>query len=202
MPSNAELVDRYGDKKPIILFVGRLAPNKRQEDLIKLLYFFRRIHSRSHLLLVGSIHHRDYHGWLQELSKTLGIEDGVTFTGHVTQQDMVTYYRLADVYISMSEHEGFGKPLIESMYLDLPLMAYASSAVPDTMGDAGILFHHKDYEALAEMADMLVAEAALRQRVLSQQKQRVHSFLEESVKEQLQQLLGQLNILPLDQAGQ
>ena len=97
------------------------------------------------------------------LARDLGLgADAVAITGHVSHQDMLTYYRCADVYVSMSEHEGFGKPLIESMYCGLPVMAYASSAVPDTLGGAGILFHDKNYEALAELFDMLMDDDALR----------------------------------------
>jgi glycosyltransferase involved in cell wall biosynthesis len=195
-PSNPAILDRHRDSKSIILFVGRLTPNKKQEDLIKLLYFYRRVRPGASLILVGSIHHRDYRLWLQELCKTLDLEDAVHFTGHVSQQDMVTYYRLADLYVSMSEHEGFGKPLIESMYLDLPILAYASSAVPFTMGDAGVLFHRKDYEALAELADMLVTDSALREQIIVRQRDRFQDFLEESVKGQLQQILLDLNFLP------
>jgi glycosyltransferase involved in cell wall biosynthesis len=196
LPSNPAVAERFRDHGPVILFVGRLAPNKKQEDLIKLLHFYRRVRPGASLVLVGSIHHRDYMVWLQELCRTLDLEDAVHFTGHVSQQDMVTYYRLADLYVSMSEHEGFGKPLIESMYLDLPLMAYASSAVPFTMGEAGVLFHRKEFEALAELADMLVTDMALREQIIVRQRERVQDFLEESVKGQLQQILKELNFLP------
>ncbi len=105
-------------------------------------------------------------------------------TGHVTHRDMITYYRRADVYVSMSEHEGFGKPLIESMYCGLPVLAYASSAVPDTLGGAGVLFHHKDYEALAELVVLLLEDDDLRRRVIERQFARVQSFLEPRVRQQ------------------
>ena len=197
LPSDPEIVERYGDR-PVLLFVGRLAPNKKQEDLIKLLYFYRRVQPTAELVLVGSIHHRDYRVWLEELCRTLDLEGAVYFTGHVSQQEMVTYYRIADLYVSMSEHEGFGKPLIESMYLDLPLMAYASSAVPFTMGDAGVLFHRKEFEVLAELAGILVSDRALREQISARQRERVQEFLEESVKGQLKQILGELSYLPKD----
>ena len=195
LPSNPTIVERFGEV-PVILFVGRLAPNKKQEDLIKLLYFFRRVRPEAELVLVGSIHHRDYRAWLEELCRTLELEETVHFPGHVSQQDMVTYYRVADLYVSMSEHEGFGKPLIESMYLGLPLMAFASSAIPFTMGDAGVLFHRKELEALAELAGILVSDQALRERIIARQRERVQDFLEPSVKGQLQQVLEELSYLP------
>jgi glycosyltransferase involved in cell wall biosynthesis len=111
------------------------------------------------------------------------------FVGHVSQADLVTYYRLADVYISMSEHEGFGKPLIESMYLGVPVLAYAAAAVRGTLGQAGLLFRYKHYEALAEAVDVLVRDAALRQRLIERQHVWAEQFLEPAVKSTWYQLL-------------
>jgi glycosyltransferase involved in cell wall biosynthesis len=195
-PSSDVLLDNYRDKRPLLLFVGRLAPNKRQEDLIKLLYYLRRISPGAHLLLVGRIHHKDYHSWLTHLCANLGLKDAVTFTNHVSQEEMVTYYRMADLFVSMSEHEGFGKPLIESMYFEVPVMAYASTAIPSTMGDAGVLFHDKDYEALAEVADLILQDDKLRARLVAGQNRRVADFLETSIKRQLQRIMEDLEYLP------
>ena len=109
---------------------------------------------------------------------------------------MITYYRCADVYVSMSEHEGFGKPLIESMYFGLPVVAYASTAVPDTLGDAGILFHHKDFESLAELVGLLVQDRSLRRRVIARQTRRVKAFLEPQVRRRFEDHLRHLELLP------
>ena len=119
---------------------------------------------------------------LREFARAVGAEDAVLFAGRVSQQDLVTFYRRADVYVSMSEHEGFGKPLIESMHLGLPILAYAAGAVPDTLGGAGVLFHHKNYECLAEVVDILVNSEVLRQRVISQQRLRARAFAESEVR--------------------
>lgn len=196
VPSSEALLDLYRDKRPLLLFVGRLAPNKRQEDLIKLLYYLRRVDPNAHLILVGRIHHRDYYAWLTHLCANLGLKEAVTFTDHVSQQDMVTYYRMADLFVSMSEHEGFGKPLIESMYLEVPVMAYATTAIPSTMGDAGILFHDKNYEALAEVADIILDDKKLREKLIAGQNRRVADFLEASIKRQLRRLMEELDYLP------
>ncbi|RME35159.1 MAG: glycosyltransferase, partial [Thermoflexia bacterium] len=137
---NPELLAQYQDGTPNLLFVGRLVPNKRQEDLIKLLWYYRRVDPSARLFLIGAPWVPAYTEWLRELADELGLGDAVVFAGHVSQRDLVTYYRLADVYVSMSEHEGFGKPLIESMYLGVPVVAYAAAAVPETLGGAGVLF--------------------------------------------------------------
>src|SRR5262249_30873453 len=135
LPPNPELRARFEPGGPLLLFVGRLVPNKRQEDLIKLLYFYRRIEPAARLLLAGDPWGPAYAQWLRELAAYLGLQEAVLFAGHISQADLVTYYGLADLYVSMSEHEGFGKPLIESMYLGLPVLAYGATAVRGTLGE-------------------------------------------------------------------
>jgi glycosyltransferase involved in cell wall biosynthesis len=189
MDSNPDLLAHYQDKGPLLLFVGRLVPNKRQQDLIKLLSHYRRIEPAARLILIGTPWVPAYATSLEELALEMGLQDAVVFAGHVSQRDLVTYYRLADVYVSMSEHEGFGKPLIESMYLGLPVLAYAGTAVPSTMGKSGVLFHEKNYEALAEMVDMLIKDDALRQRIIDHQRERAKAFLEPSVRQKWQAFL-------------
>ena len=180
---------------PLLLFVGRVAPNKRQEDLIKLLYFYRRFEPEARLILVGGLQMKDYVRWLRRFAENLGLADAVIFTGHVTQQEMVTYYKTADLFVSMSEHEGFGKPLIESMYLGLPVLAHASTAVPSTLGGAGVLFHDKDYEALAEIVDILVQNKHLRKQIIAAQNERVEAFLATNVRRLWAAYLEKLGLL-------
>jgi glycosyltransferase involved in cell wall biosynthesis len=95
----------------------------------------------------------------------------------------------------MSEHEGFGKPLIESMYFGLPVIAYGSTAVPDTLGDAGIVFYEKHYEALAELVNIVVTDDALRRRLIARQTKRVKTFLEPQVRRQWEGYLRELGLL-------
>ena len=183
------------DSRPTLLFVGRVAPNKRQEDLVKLLYYVRQILPRARLILVGSLTAQGYVRWLQQFIDRNGLTGAVTLTGHVTQQEMVTYYKSADLFVSMSEHEGFGKPLIESMYLELPVLAYSAAAIPSTTGDAGVLFTRKEFEPLSEMVRILYKDQELRQRVIDTQTRRVQAFLEPNVKQQFKGYLTQLNLL-------
>jgi len=185
-----DLLARYQGSGVKLLFVGRLVPNKRQEDLIKLLWYYRRIDPKARLFLVGSPWVPSYAEWLQELAEMLGLAEAVVFAGHVSQRDLVTYYRLADIYVSMSEHEGFGKPLIESMYFGLPVLAYAAAGVPETMGGAGVLFREKDYEALAELVDIIVKDGVLRNRIVVWERERVKEFLEPSVRQRWEQYLN------------
>ncbi len=184
MPLNRQLAAELTHPGPRLLFIGRLAPNKRQEDLVKLLYCLRRARPQAHLYLIGDPWEVGYDRWVEQLADDLGIRTGVTLVGKVSQEDMVTYLRAADIYVSMSEHEGFGVPLIESMYLGLPVVAYGAAAVPETMADAGVLFSRKEYESLAELIDLLLADEALRGRIIERQKARVRAFLEPQVHRQ------------------
>lgn len=193
-PADVTIAARLGPG-PILLFVGRISPNKKQEDLVKLLYYLRRIQPTAQLVLVGSPWLGAYERWIRDLAQELGLAEAVTLTGRVSQQEMVGYYRAADLYVSMSEHEGFGKPLIESMYLGVPILAYRCAAVPDTLGDAGVLFKHKDYEALAELADLLIAPGELRQRVIARQHERVQRFLEPQVRSRFEGHLRSLGLI-------
>jgi glycosyltransferase involved in cell wall biosynthesis len=180
---NKDLLAHYQNGGPNLLFVGRLVPNKRHEDLIKLLYHYRRIAPLARLFLIGSPWVPTYANWLQDLADELGLTDAVVFAGHVSQRDLVTHYHLADVFVSMSEHEGLGMPLIESMYFDVPVLAYAASAIPETLGKAGVLFHHKNYEALAEVIDIIVHDTKFRRRLLARQKDRLRAFGESRVRQ-------------------
>lgn len=191
-PSAPDLVSKYARTGPLLLFLGRLAPNKKQEDLIKLMYYYRRIRPDARLLLVGDPWSPEYVAWMKQLAATLGISEGVEFVGHVTQAQMITYFRLADLYVSMSEHEGFGKPLIEGMHLGLPVLAYATTAVPYTMGEAGVLFHHKHFPALAELVDILISDDPLRTRIIARQRAHAHAFLESQVRKTWAESLASL----------
>jgi L-malate glycosyltransferase len=195
LADNEQLRAQFKTPAPRLLFVGKLAPHKKQEDLVKLLYYYRRIEPEASLILVGDEWLESYHDWLKDFICTLNLQESVLITGRVSQQDMVTYYRLADLYVSMSEHEGFGKPLIESMYLDLPILAYASTAVPMTLGNASVLFHQKDFEALAEVVDILVKDQALRQRIMTRQRKQVQNYLEPQVRQRLHDYLSMMGLL-------
>ena len=98
------------------------------------------------------------------------LPDRFWFTGPVPDEDLAAFYRWADVYVSLSEHEGFCVPLVEAMAADVPVLAYAAGAVPETLGGAGLLFAPKDLEVAAEMLGMLVYDRPLRARVLAGQR--------------------------------
>lgn len=177
-PLDADLARTIRQKGPALLFVSRMAPNKRQEDLVKLMLYLQRIRPDVHLWLAGSRWEVGYDRWVENLAADLGLAHGVTLTGKVSQQALVTFYRTADLYVSMSEHEGFGVPLIESMYCGLPVLAYGVTAVPATLETAGVLFTEKRYAELAELVDLLLTDRPLRERLIAHGRERVQAFLE------------------------
>jgi glycosyltransferase involved in cell wall biosynthesis len=172
------------DGRTNLLFVGRVTPNKRQEDLVRLASYWRRFISPDvRLLLVGKLpRRRSYYDALQSFFYEEGFTPAeVVFTGHVDHAELLACYAEADVFISMSAHEGFGVPLVEAMLMDVPVLAYRAGAVPDTLGGAGVQFAEKRVDEVAEMARRLATDAALRDAVLAGQRARLQAFAPETV---------------------
>ncbi len=180
--ADQKILQQYDDNKVNILFVGRVTPNKKQEDLIKAFYVYKRyINKAARLLLVGKYHEEEaYMTFLRELIYELALED-VHFSGHVTQQELNTFYTISDVLLSMSEHEGFFVPAVESFYFQLPVLAYNCTAVPYTMGAAGILINQKRYEDVAEMIHRVIEDASLRQALIRSQSTRLKHFHKDNI---------------------
>lgn len=190
-PAASHLLQRFDDDCVNILFVGRVTPNKKQEDLIKAFHMYKNyVNPNSRLLLVGKYHPAEaYFNFLQELIEEPGVED-VHFSGHVTQEELNTYYQLADVLLSMSEHEGFFVPAVESFYFKLPVLAYNCTAVPYTLGRAGILINHKRYAEIAELIQLIVENPAFQQAVIAAQTSRLAFFQKERILTTLFEYLG------------
>ncbi|VAW42979.1 Glycosyltransferase [hydrothermal vent metagenome] len=178
---------------PNLLFVGRIAPNKRCEDVIKILHQYRQIEPAAHLYLVGPTHHtQPYTDWLYDFVHQYDVEDAVTFTGYVSDTELAAYYRQADIFIMMSEHEGFGIPLVEAMRFGLPVVAYKSTAVSETMGGAGILIQQKRYDVIAALIQKIYSDTDLRQKIVQSQRKRIQAFAPEQVLSQLHAALEDL----------
>ena len=192
---NRVLSRALSDGPTNVLFVGRVAPNKRHEDLIRLASYWKRFISPDlRLLLVGKLPRgRRYFDALQALFYEEAFTPSeVVFTGHVEHDDLLAYYKTADVFVSMSEHEGFGVPLLEAMLMGVPVLAFASSAVPGTLGGAGLLFSEKQLDAVAETAYLLATDGALREAVLAGQKRRLTAFAPAAVEASLRGFLESL----------
>jgi glycosyltransferase involved in cell wall biosynthesis len=190
---DSEVLQKYSDNVVNILFVGRVVPNKKFEDLIRTFYFYHKtIEPRSRLLLVGS-----YAGMGRYFSYLTGLVGeldarGVVFAGHVDFRELLAYYHLADVFLCMSEHEGFCIPLLEAMHLQVPVIAYRAAAVPETLAGASVVVNKKEPELIAEMIQEVVRHGAFREEVIRRQNLRLADFSRETVSEQVQDLLKTL----------
>jgi glycosyltransferase involved in cell wall biosynthesis len=178
-----------------VLFVGRVSPNKRHDDLIRLASYWKRFISADvRLLLVGKTpRRREYFDALQAYMYEHGFTPWeVLFLGHVAHDELLACYERADVFVSMSEHEGFGVPLVEAMLMEVPVVAYATTAVADTLGEAGLRFQEKDVAAMAEAAHLMARDPAARAPVLAGQKKRLAAFAPEAVEARLKAHLESL----------
>lgn len=186
---NEKIIDKYNDDYINLLFVGRISPNKRQDDLIKIFYYYKRINPKSRLFLVGSYRNMEkYLNQLQELINRLKLED-VIFTGHIPFSEMVAYYRMSNVFICMSEHEGFCVPLLESMYFNIPIIAYDSTAIPYTLAKSGILVKKKSYDNISEMINLLVSDDTLRMKIVKGQTMRLKDFEVSNIEGQIKKYI-------------
>jgi len=178
------------------LFVGRIVPNKAIDDHIRLAALYTRyVDNGGRFLFVGrSDVVPRYYAAICALRAHYGLRtDRVIFTGAVSDEELAIYYEYADVYISLSEHEGFCVPLIEAMAADVPVLAYASTAVPDTLGGAGVQFTPKDLELAAELLGELAFDDDLRARVIAGQRRRLAEFGDARMSRELSSLLGSLS---------
>jgi len=161
------------------LFVGRIAPNKKIEDHIKLAEVYKRyIDAYYRFIFVGryDVVPRYYSTIRALMTEYRLLNDRFVFTGPVPDEELAVYYRHAAVYISLSEHEGFCVPLVEAMAADVPVLAYAAAAVPDTLGGAGVQFAPKDLEYAAELLGELAFDDDVRARVIAGQRRRLAAF--------------------------
>jgi L-malate glycosyltransferase len=167
----------FDNGKTTLLYVGRVIPNKKFEDVIKTFYFYKKgFNKEAQLILAGDYRGQErYHGALMDLVAGLGLKD-VHFTGHVEFSELVSYYRLARVYLSCSEHEGFGVPLLEAFHMRLPVLGFAAGAVEETMNGGGILLRRKDYSGIAAMIDRLERDPGLRKTVVDGQLQALEKY--------------------------
>ena len=178
---------------PNILFVGRMAPNKCLEDLFSAFYFYQKfICPEARFIHAGSFAGTErYQALLLAHLRELGV-DQVDLVGAVRQDQLNALYRCADLFLCMSEHEGFCIPIIEAMAMDVPVLAYNCAAVPETMDGAGVLFDRKDFASVAEMMDKLIQPGPVRDGVLNSQRERVKRYEARHLESELKTLLAPL----------
>jgi glycosyltransferase involved in cell wall biosynthesis len=193
-PPALDLMDKLQDGKTNLIFVGRIAPNKCQDDLLAAFCHYLEMDPDARLILVGIGQPEDpYYARVCSLIEANGLSDRVLLTGRATDAELQAYYRTADLFWSMSEHEGFGVPLIEAMWFDVPVCAYKSSAVPETLGMAGIMFNTKDdLVSVAALAKLVVKDSGLNAKIIRAQQQRRRDFLPQNVIPNLEDIIRKM----------
>ncbi|MCB2187597.1 MAG: glycosyltransferase family 4 protein [Deltaproteobacteria bacterium] len=190
-PPDERVLERFAGHGPKVLHVGRVVPNKCLEDLIKSHYWLTRQAPGARLLLVGS-----EGGWgpyaqgLRQLAADLPAP-GVHFLGHVSFPELMAYYRVADAYLCLSEHEGFCVPLVESMHFGLPIVAYAATGVPGTLGPGGVLLADKNPALVGEVLARVLTDEGWRQRLADSSRARLERFRPARVAAELRDALTQ-----------
>ncbi len=175
-----------------ILFLGRIAPNKKQEDLIKAFRCYLAYDPGAQLVLIGSWDgFEKYYAKLKGFAADLGLtEDQVLFTGRVTEAEKERWLSRGSLFLCMSEHEGFCIPVLEAMAWDLPVLAYRCCAVPETVGENGLLFDVKDFEKVAGMMNRVMKDRKFRESVLEKQRENLKRYDRRETEKKLLEKIG------------
>lgn len=178
-----EVLARYqGDGYTNILFTGRISPNKKQEDIIESFACYQRYYNEdSRLFLVGSYQGMEaYQARLERYAQELGARN-VVFTGHIPFRDILAYYQAADLFLCLSEHEGFCIPLVEAMIFGLPIIAYDSTGVTGTLGGGGLLLKEKSPLETAGLIHYVMSHPEVREQLRANAQERMQAFQMERV---------------------
>lgn len=162
--ADQEVLLRYKDGKTNVCMVGRLAPNKAHPALLEAFAAYYHDHnSESRLTIVGKEEARlgNYGQLLRGMVDRLRLKDAVVFSGEASEAALKAYYQTAHAFMITSEHEGFCVPLVEAMAMGVPIVAYSSSAIPETVGDAGIVWDERNPNLLAESINSIATNRSL-----------------------------------------
>ena len=176
-PADPLVEQQFEDGCTNLLFVGRIVPNKRFEDLIRCLAYYRRyIDRRVRLILVGEfLTFAPYYDALHHLIERLGLDE-VHFTGHVSEAELNAYYSVAHCFLCLSEHEGFCVPIFEAIHRSIPVVAFSAAAVPYSTGEGVLLIDDKDPAAVAETVALVLHDTPMRRRLLARQQRILDSL--------------------------
>lgn len=176
-PVNPEITEQYQDGKTNLLFVGRVAPNKKHEDLLRIFSCYQKqFNPNSRLILVGEEDRfPSYRRALSKMVHDLKLEE-VIFTGKVAIEDLRSFYRVSSLFLCVSEHEGLGVPLVESLFYHLPVVAYDAGAVGSTLGGSGVLVTEKDPFRIAGLINRIMTDTPLRKTIIRSQDRRLEYF--------------------------
>jgi L-malate glycosyltransferase len=168
-----------------VLMVGRLAPNKKIEDALRIVSLVRNVQ----LILIGSsVSSRPYYYALREMAQQLKVH--CEFAGHVSPEDLHTYFRTADALLVTSEHEGFCLPILEAFQYQVPVIARAAGAIPETTGGGAILFDESEpRESVALLLERVLQDHELRSAITKKASQVLQEHLSISYRDKILSIL-------------
>jgi glycosyltransferase involved in cell wall biosynthesis len=187
------LKELFDDGKTNILFVGRIIPNKMVEDVIKTFHLYQKhFNGNSRLFIVGEYRGFErYYSALLNMVGTLKVKN-VLFSGHIPDEELISYFKLSHLYLHMSEHEGFCAPVPESFYLDIPVIAFNAGAVEETMNNGGILLNRKDFIGAAALIDRILTDDRLKEKILKSQQDALQKYYKNKTGKILLEYIGKL----------
>lgn len=191
-PPDAAVARKLTGPLTNILFVGRLAPNKRLEDLMAAFAWYNKtINPFSRLVIAGSEHGVPaYNAMLRLLVLEMDLAN-VCFMGFLPAAGLAACYDAADVYVCPSEHEGYCLPLVEAMHKRVPVLARDAGGKPEALGGAGVLYEGLAAEELAALIHLAVEDKGLRREILDSQDKRMKRLLARRIDKELEELLRQ-----------
>jgi glycosyltransferase involved in cell wall biosynthesis len=160
--------------RPSFLTLPRLHPLRRLDPGFSL---YKKLFDRNATLqLIGRTALESYEHACRKLVDELGLENSVHFRGRVSDEELGQAYQQADVFVCMSEHEGVGLPLLESMHTGLPIVAFGAAAVPETAGDGGIVLPKKKPATVAAAAHKIITDKTLQTTLTNNAKHHLQHF--------------------------
>jgi glycosyltransferase involved in cell wall biosynthesis len=186
----------FSDDRLNILFVGRIVPNKRIDALIKVLFYYKKyISPLVRLVIIGKTSSlpRYYESLIRLADEFYLKPEEICFAGHIPDREMFALYKASSVFLSLSEHEGFGLPFVESMIFDLPIIALNSTAVPYTLGDSGVQIKDNEcVDKIGELVHLVAHDEALRKTIISGQRQQLERYKSADLEKFLLESFGSL----------
>lgn len=165
-----------------LLYVGRIAPHKRVEDLFALFEEYHALDPDSALLIIGAARFEGYIGFLRYLLKSeyAALAEHIHFMDSVSDGQLKTLYQSCSAFVTMSEHEGFCVPLVEAMTFDKPVFAFAEDAVLETLGRSGRVFYSKEFDAIAADLRSVLTTSWKQRSIVAAQRERMQQIVKQS----------------------
>lgn len=196
VPDDGRVTDKFKVKLTNVLYVGRIAPNKRVENLIETFYWYHKnLNPFSRLIIIGS--DRSCPAYFDMLRMLVGDYDlaNVCFEGFASPEGLPSYYRLADVFVSTSDHEGYCLPLLEAMHMGVPVVAHGIGGMPEALGGAGVQYRGLKPSELSYLLHRVIHDDAVRAEVLASQARRMEAVRKRDIEGELRELLAELPVV-------